>query len=477
MMLHTVEEWSKTLLKSAGITIKSVESLETELMSFLDEFASCFARSEGRENFALIIKGLLSDLERKNIERIVLRYGEIYQVRSLQNFMSSENAVDHEALLRLYQEKLAAVISQADGMFTVDGSDIAKKGTKSVGVSRQHCGSRGKIDNCQAAVFVGFTSDIGYGLVAFMLYLPDSWMGEENKDRRDACHVPENVKFKTKIELASEMINNAVRTEFFQAKWVGVDSAFGRSKEFLRNLPDGMLYFADILFNMKVFPMEQSGKNGIAARKSIPVSEVADDKRIPWKRVILGEGSKGPIIAREKCIRIFDYYTKNGKGKGKPGEELWLYIRKYADGKLKYALSNAPADTPTRELRRVATMRWPIEQCFEECKDKLGMDHYEIRSWTGWHRHMLFVFIAHLFLLKMRLRFKDKNPILTLSQARTLVSASIEKSKEAICNAIKCVDYSIWRNWKAYTSHRKKRVSEWDALCDPCERITSHSNC
>jgi hypothetical protein len=204
---------------------------------------------------------------------------------------------------------------------------------------------------------------------------------------------------------------------------------------------------------------------------------VAEDKRIPWKRVILAEGSKGPIIAREKCIRVFDNYSKNGKGKGKPGEELFLYIRKYSDGKLKYALSNAPADTPITELRRVATMRWPIEQCFEECKDKLGMDQYEMRSWTGWHRHMLSVFIAHLFLLEIRLRFKEKSPILTLSQARTLILASIEKSKKGIRHAIQCVDYSIWRNWKAYKSHRKSRIAEWNALCDPCERIPSHFGC
>ena len=369
---------------------------------------------------------------------------------------------------------MAVSISEDDGMITVDGSDFPKKGKCSVGVSRQHCGASGKIDNCQAGVFIGYTSRIGYGLIACILYMPDSWMGEENENRRNECYVPKDVKFATKIELSSQMINAIANAGLFKAKWVGVDSAFGRSKAFLRSLPDGMLYFADILHNMKVFPMEKSEGSGIAAAESILVSEIAEDTKIPYKRINLAEGSKGPIIAREKCIRVFDNDTDDGKRKGQPGKELWLYIRKYSDGKVKYALSNAPADTPMQELRRAATMRWPIEQCFEECKDKLGMDHYEGRSWTGWHRHMLYVFLAHLFLLEVRLRFKKGTPILTLPQARTLVLASIEQSKKAIRNAIQHVDYTIWRNWKAYKSHRKKRIAEWNALCKPCERITAH---
>jgi SRSO17 transposase len=183
--------------------------------------------------------------------------------------------------------------------------------------------------------------------------------------------VPEEVAFKTKVELASEMIDNVAKAGIFKAKWVGADSFFGRNKDFLKKLPEGMLYFADILFNMKVFPLAGPAGSGIAASESIMASEVAADENISWVRIILAEGAKGPIIAEEKCIRVFDNDSTHGKAKGVPGEELWLYIRRYADGKLKYALSDAPLDTPITELRRAATMRWPIEQCFEECKDDL----------------------------------------------------------------------------------------------------------
>jgi SRSO17 transposase len=404
MMIETMMDWSPTLLSEAGITESSVKGLGKRLLEYLKGFGSFFARSEGRENFAIIIKGLLSDLQRKSIEPIALRYANAERVRALQTFMGATSAVDDESLLVSYQERLAATISEDGGMINTDGSDMPKKGNKSVGVSRQHCGALGKVENCQAGVFVGYSSSKGYGLVDRRLYMPKSWMGEENKARRDECHVPEGLEFKTKVELAAEMIDNVVKSGLFKAKWVGADSNFGRNKDFLKGLPEGLLYFADILFNMKVFLLNDSAGNSIAA-SSVMVSGVAADDSIPWKRIVLAEGAKGPIITDEKCVRVYDNDT-DGKHKGKPGEELWLYIRRFTDGKLKYALCNAPADTPITEIRRAATMRWPIEQCFEECKDDLGMDHYEGRSWTLWHRHMLFVFIAHLFLLEVRLQFK-----------------------------------------------------------------------
>jgi SRSO17 transposase len=108
-----------------------------------------------------------------------------------------------------------------------------------------------------------------------------------------------------------------------------------------------------------------------------------------------------------KCLRVIDSRdSTGGRHYPLPNKEIWLYIRRFADGHIKYSLCNAPADTPMETLNQVATMRWPIEQCFEECKSYLGMDHCEARSWNSWYRHMLFVFISHLFLQEIRLRFK-----------------------------------------------------------------------
>jgi len=401
MMIEKMTDWSPKLLEEAGVTVNGVSGLGGMLLNFVSSFFQFFVRSEGRANFLLYIKGLLSNLERKSIEPIVLRYAGPEKVRAMQIFMGAENAADDEALKKLYQEKLANEIVEDDGMINTDGSDIPKKGKKSVGVARQHCGALGKVDNCQAGVFVGYSSRRGYGVVDWRLYMPESWMGDDAKERRSECHVPEGIEFKTKVELASEMIAEVVKTGMFRAKWIGADSFFGRNKEFLDGLPEGMLYFADILHNMNVYPL------GVMAERlgtgAVKVLDMAADDSTLWNRVILAEGSKGPIIADEKWFRVREDRD------GKPGKEVWLYLRRLSDGKLKCALCNAPADILTDELRRAATMRWPIEQCFEECKGDLGMDHYEGRSWVLWHRHMLFVFIAHLFLLKVRFRFKKNS--------------------------------------------------------------------
>ena len=117
----------------------------------------------------------------------------------------------------------------------------------------------------------------------------------------------------------------------------------------------------------------------------------------------MAEGSKGPIIAKVARIRV--YLSRDGLPEEQP---LWLFIRRNSDGQQKYALSNAPEDIPFSELCTASTMRWPIEQCFKEGKDQIGMDHYEHRSWPAWHRHMIYVFLALHFLLRLRIRFKKK---------------------------------------------------------------------
>ena len=139
------------------------------------------------------------------------------------------------------------------------------------------------------------------------------------------------------------------------------------------------------------------------------MQEIAEDPSVPWETVVLAEGAKGPIVAERKFIRCFACRKDGNRNYVKPGPEIWLYLRKYADGEIKYFVSNAPGELPAHELDRAATLRWPIEQCFEECKSSLGMGHYECRSYRGWKRHMLFVMIAHLFTTSMREIFKKSN--------------------------------------------------------------------
>ena len=410
MMIQS-NEWNPSLLEDAGITSEVVERLGQLLLDYHDSFRDCYTHKSQALFGETYLTGLMSNIERKSAEPIALRYLDEDHVRGLQRFFK-DSPWKYKEMKELYQLRLSSKIANADAMLTIDPSDFPKKGKESAGVARQHCGALGKTENCQVGVFVGYTSKIGYGLVDCELYMPEKWFGSDYKDRREDCAVPTDLEFQTKIEIALNLINGVKEKGYFPAKWLGCDSFFGRNTTFLDAIADDYLYFADLLKNMLVFTLdvevavpEYSGRGSHphklkASIDPIAVSDIAIDDNIPWKTVELGEGAKGPIAAEIKCLRVYEGRNRL------PGRESWLYIRKFEDGKIKYALSNAPADTSLEDLNHASLMRWPIEQCFEECKDDLGMDHYEIRSYPGWHRHMLFVFLAQLFLLEIRLMFK-----------------------------------------------------------------------
>ena len=417
MMLHT-PDWSPQILEQAGITEDEIFKLGDLLDEYLATFQNCYLRSDQRKHGETFVKGLLSNVERKSIEPIALEYDGPRGVRPLQIFFK-DSPIDDELMLEIYQQRLASALGHPEGMINTDASDFVKKGKNSVGVYRQYCGALGKVDNCQSGVFVGYSSEIGYGLVDRRLYMPKAWFDDAYGDLRGECKVPANLKFQTRVELALEMITQTATSGIFPARWIGCDSFFGRNKEFLASLPEEYYYFADIPENIMAWLKmptvslpEYNGrgkrpKKPRASTKPVPVSQIAKDKSIPWREVILGEGAKGPIIAHVKCLRVVE--AKKETNQYLPYQEVWLYIRKYADGKIKYAFCNAPACIKRKEIDKAALMRWPIEQCFEECKSYLGMADYETRSWPAWHRHMLYVFVAHLFTIELRLRFKKNS--------------------------------------------------------------------
>jgi len=411
MMLQT-PDWNPNILEEAGITEQMVLALGNELAEFLEPFLACIQYAGQEIYIETFIKGFMSDLQYKSAEPIALRYGT--SVRGSQRFLK-DGKWDTQMMEQIYQATLSETLWDQNAMITFDECGNPKKGVHSVGVARQYCGSTGKIDNCQVGVFAGYTSPKGYGLIDRQLYIPEKWFGDDYKERREACEIPEGVTFKTKPEIAIEMLEKIVLSGLFPARWVGVDSIYGSNNNFLASIPEGLWYFADIPYNTLVFQempeMKIPGYSGRGRRSLTPkpsiepvmVKHIADDTSIPWNRVNLGEGSKGPIFADEKCIRVVMCNDNT------PGDEVWLYIRRLEDGTYKFSFCNASDDTDVSIIRKAALMRWPIEQCFEECKNELGLDHYEGRSWNAWHRHILLVFIAHLFLTTLRLKYKKNS--------------------------------------------------------------------
>jgi len=410
-MIEGIKDWDPDVVPTMELTEGDMKAMAGELTRFHQRFSRYYRRSEQRLLGLAYLRGLFTTLKRKTVEAIALLLLGKERVRSLQDFISTYGW-DDEGMKGEYQQQLAGEISTEEGMLNVDSSEFVKKGTESVGVGRQYCGTRGKVDNCQSGVFVGYAGEKGYGLVDCRLFLPQSWFEEENAERWKKCHIPADIEFQTKVEIARDLIDKATEGGLFEAKWLGCDSTFGRCKAFLDEVGRSYWYFAHVPSNILVWtekPEVQAREytyKGERLTKLVALSEpiaVAEAARAqPLKLVNLGEGAKGPILAEVAAIRVWEMRDDL------PGEQRWLFVRKDAEGAMKYALSNAPAQIPLERLVEASRLRWPIEQCFQEGKQQLGMNEYEHRSWVGWHRHMLFVFMAQLFLLKMRHRFKKK---------------------------------------------------------------------
>lgn len=407
--------WNPDIVPCMKLTESDVEQIAEELVEFHKQFHGCFGRKEHQRLGLAYMSGLLSNKEAKSIEPIALEFLDKRSVRPLQQFMKTYRW-DHESMELKHQTMLSQSIASPEGMINVDSSEFGKKGKESVGVARQYSGAQGKIDNCQSGVFVGYSSEKGYGLLSSRLYMPESWFTEQQQDRRAYNLVPEDIVFQTKPQIASELIGKIEKTNLFPAKWIGCDATFGSDWEFLNALPEEKYYFAGIRSNAKVFLRKPTAglpsykgrgprpsRVRIVKGKSYTVGDIAKSKKCSWSKVVLAEGAKGPVWADVACLRVYPSH------KGLPRESsVWLFLRRNAGGEIKYAFSNAPEDTALSELCKAATMRWPIEQCFQDGKSHVGMDQYEHRSWPAWHRHMIYVSMALHFLLRLRIRFKKK---------------------------------------------------------------------
>lgn len=404
---------------------QDVERLVDELQAYHAIYSPLFQRREQRQWSADYLRGLLLDIERKSIEPMVLAlHGADWNaIRAMQQFIS-EGAWEDQKVLKRHWREVDWTLGDEDGVLTLDGSDFLKQGKESVGVKRQYCGEVGKRANCQAGVFLGYASQLGYTLLDRRLYLPVEWVEDDAfAERRKKCGVPEDIRFQTKPELGWEMIREVVDDQQLRARWVACDEAFGRDTVFLdRVAGSGLWYFAEVPHDTRVWlerPItvlpEWSGRGRKPRRQRLcdgqqAAEEVASvaTRVLPqqWQQRLIKEGSKGPIVADFWAMRVVAVRD------GLPGPEVYLVLRRQLDtGELKTYLCNAPAHTSLETLARLSGMRWPIETCFEEGKQYLGMGQYEVRSFRGWHHHMTLCILAHFFLVRQQQRLKKTLPV------------------------------------------------------------------
>jgi len=400
---------------------QDVKTLAHQLREFLTEFEECFSRSEPRENLHRYLVGQFSQIERKSIEPIALRV-EGGEVRSMQRFIS-DVVWDEPALIKKHHAVVGNDMGDPAGVLIFDESGYVKKGDDSAGVARQYCGSLGKVENCQVGVFAAYASPQGYALLDTELFVPETWFDESHLDKRRKCRFPEGLTFKTKPQLAVQMLERIEESDSLSFKYVVADTVYGVSPDFIGAIEQrtGLTYFVSVpsdtlcwMLRPSVRERSYKYKGHLKTKTYVPPGEKEPIKvshfaktlhDVFWYRRRVSEGTKGPIeyeFTRRRVTLCRD---------GLPGKTVWLVIRRSIGQAPSYSffISNAPTGTRLKTFVWLSGIRWAIEQCFEETKTELGVDHYEVRKYPGWRHHMLSCILAHFFLWHMRIRLGEKS--------------------------------------------------------------------
>jgi len=392
-------------------------ALKPELDRFLDRFAPLFGLEENQLHARCFVQGLLHQGERRNCENIAQAIAGC-NVRNLQAFITT-GAWRDAAVLAETRCCVLEVLADDDAVCNYDETGFPKKGTQSVGVKRQYSGTLGRTDNCQVAVFANYCSSKGHTFMDRRLFLPEDWA--HDRARRQEAGVPSEVVFRTKPELALEMLIVAVN-EGVPFRWVGGDSVYGDSPTFVHGVRQlGKWYVLDTGCDTRVWteppqiiPAAQRPKGRRGGRPCTQPLVVGEAKRVDeviaalpakaWRRVTVAEGSQGPRVYEYAEVGV--WFSEEGL----PGPQERLLVRRSIaqEPELKYHRSNAPAEVPLEKVAAVRGTRWTIEEDIQSGKGECGLDEYETRGWVGWHHHTALSVLALAFLVLQKQRLGEK---------------------------------------------------------------------
>jgi SRSO17 transposase len=371
------------------VTERDVVRWSRELSRVAERIGPRFGRPELRARAPDYLRGLVSDVERKNGWQLAEFAGDATPA-NLQHFIGRARW-DADAVRDDLARYVADELGEPGGVLIVDETGFLKKGDKSAGVGRMYSGTAGRVENCQVGVFCAYRSSKGHALVDRALYLPRDWA--EDRARRRAARVPEEVAFATKPELARRMLARTLDAGL-PARWVTADEIYGsdwRFREFLERR--GLGYVVAISRQAHFY------HEGLRTRVD---EHAAGFGQRMWRRLSCGAGAKGER-AYEWAAISWPAPAREGGEAGPLFAKALLVRRSLKDPAEKaYYYAHAPAGTPLRKLVEVAGVRWAIEECFEQAKQLTGLDGYEVRGWAGWHRHVTLSMFAHAMLAAIR---------------------------------------------------------------------------
>ena len=443
---------AQAILDDARLSVAQVEELAGQLQPFLERYLPLFKRSEQRANAQLILEGKLSSLSRKTSEPIAHHF----QVRreNLQDFVGSSPWSDRAALDEI-RKHVIELWADPQGVLTGDGSGFAKKGTHSCGVKRQYCGRLGKIDNCQIGVFLGYACKHGHTLLDHRLFLPPEWA--DDAARREKAGVPTDVAYKETWEILLDQLDANKEVPHF---WVATDSEFGRINKFREGLRQrGERYVVDVREDLRLRdlraepPQRQQGRRGPAP--SVPEwtnasAWAASRPAEAWQKYKIRDGEKRPLLV--EAAQTWVETMEDGRVGPK---ERFVVIRTVDNPEAMtwYCLSNAEEGVPLAEVVRGHAQRYWEEASLKEGKSEVGMAHYEVRGWVGWHHHMTLTLLALWFLVSQSHRVKKKTPAMTVSVLREVFSRVIALRELSVAAIARELEATLLRKEEARIYH------------------------
>ncbi len=395
------------------IDITTLKSIRAELDDYVEEFADCIKTAPSRRHFRTVIDGQLSNLPRKNLERIALAAGTA--PRTMQEFFSEHRWDESKVRTRL-QHLVQRRHGDDHAIAVIDDTGLPKKGTKTPAVQRQYCGQTGKVDNCVVTVHLGFATKRFHTLLDAEPFLPEhTWHAD--RDRCRAAGIPDEVAHRTKWKIGLELLSRA-QANGVHFRWCVADEAYGGTSEFREGLTArGLSWVLEVPSTMLgwttpprfVTPKRtaRTGPSPTRARlspSSKPPCRVdsLDDESGELYRV--KETTTGPQVWDARVMR----FTPQA-GTDRAGPEGWLIVAVHAvNGQRKFFLSNAPADAAPEEMLEVAFGRWHIERCFRDAKQEVGMGHFEVRTWRSLNRHLIMSLVSLFFLAEQTARLRGE---------------------------------------------------------------------